>query len=286
MKEKLNNILDLMLGKELGILPGNLAYSLFLMIIPMLTLIFYFLTSFNLPMDIIQNFISSTFPQGVVELIQPIFTDTISVNSIITIVFGLIVSTNGCNSIIIASNTIFNIENGSFLNRIVKSLILVIFIIFLLAFIVIVPLFGKSIISLLASGISITNTNKELITTLFNICQVPISILIVFFLIKIIYTIAPDEKISSKHVTKGAMFTTLTTLITTWIYSYYINNIANYTLVYGNLANIVILLIWFYAIAYIFVIGLYLNKNKVEKEIDRTNAIRLEEIRQKVKNTK
>lgn len=286
MKEKLNNILDLMLGKELGILPGNLAYSLFLMIIPMLTLIFYFLTTFNLPMDIIQNFISSTFPQGVVELIQPIFTDTISVNSIITIVFGLIVSTNGCNSIIIASNTIFNIENGSFLNRIVKSLILVIFIIFLLAFIVIVPLFGKSIISLLASGISITNTNKELITTLFNICQVPISILIVFFLIKIIYTIAPDEKISSKHVTKGAMFTTLTTLITTWIYSYYINNIANYTLVYGNLANIVILLIWFYAIAYIFVIGLYLNKNKVEKEIDRTNAIRLEEIRQKVKNTK
>lgn len=284
MKDKITALYNLVFGKELGIIPGNLAFSFFLMLIPMLTLIFYVLTTFNLPMDIIQKFLNETFPAGVVSLVEPIFADTISLNSIITLGVGLVVATNGCNAVIIASNTIFNVENGPFLNRIVKSLILVICIILLLAFVVIVPLFGKSIITLISTTFSFINNNIELIKTIFNICQVPISLIIIFILVKLIYTIAPDEKIPSKYVTKGAIFTTVTWLLITWIYSYYINNIANYDLVYGNLANIVILLVWFYALAYVFVLGLYLNKNNVEKEIEKTNTIKLEEIRKKVKN--
>ena len=66
MKEKIKEIYNLVFGKELGVLPGNLAFSLFLALIPLLTLIFFFLTQFNLPIDIIQNFLVETFPPGVV----------------------------------------------------------------------------------------------------------------------------------------------------------------------------------------------------------------------------
>ena len=61
MKEKIKEIYNLVFGKELGVLPGNLAFSFFLALIPMLTLIFFFLTQFNLPIDIIQNFLTETF---------------------------------------------------------------------------------------------------------------------------------------------------------------------------------------------------------------------------------
>ena len=64
--------------------------------------------------------------------------------------------------------------------------------------------------------------------------------------------------------------------------SYYINNVARYNLVYGNLANIVILLLWFYVLAYVFVVGLYLNKNSADAGIEKTNTIKLNEIRKKV----
>ena len=64
-------------------------------------------------------------------------------------------------------------------------------------------------------------------------------------------------------------------------YSYYINNIAKYDLVYGNLANIVILLLWFYVLAFIFVVGLQLNKKTVDAGIEKTNTIKLDEIRKK-----
>ena len=126
MKDKVKDVYDIFAGRALGILPGNLAFSFFLAIIPILTLLFYILTSFNMPMDVIQNFLDSTFPEGVVNLLQPIFTSQISLDSIITIVFGLLVTINGCNAIIVASNTIFNIEDAPLLKRYIKAFVLTI----------------------------------------------------------------------------------------------------------------------------------------------------------------
>ena len=111
MKEKLKNIYSLLVTKELGILPGNLAYSFFLAIIPILSLLIYFLTSFNLPMSFLQTFLEETFPSSVAEFIQPVLTSDISFESFLTIWLSIVVMTNGCNAIIVASNTIYNFEN-------------------------------------------------------------------------------------------------------------------------------------------------------------------------------
>ena len=140
MKERIEKFYNLISRKELSILPGNLAYSFFLSIIPILTLIVYILTTFNLPMDTINNFLTETFPNSVVELLQPIFTSELTADSLMTIILGLIVVINGCNAIIIASNTIFNVPNAPLMQRIVKSLILAICIILLFAFMFMVPL--------------------------------------------------------------------------------------------------------------------------------------------------
>ena len=107
-----------------------------------------------------------------------------------------------------------------------------------------------------------------------------------FYIIKFVYLIAPDEKVSRKTVNRGTLFTTVSWLIVTIGFSYYINNIARYDVLYGNLANVVILLFWFYIMAYIFVIGLCLNKDLSDKNIEKTNTLKLEEIRKKVKKIK
>ncbi len=286
MKERIEKFYNLISRKELSILPGNLAYSFFLSIIPILTLIVYILTTFNLPMDAINNFLTETFPNSVVELLQPIFTSELTADSLMTIILGLIVVINGCNAIIIASNTIFNVPNAPLMQRIVKSLILAICIILLFAFMFMVPLLGKSILTIIGSFTNIFNNYDKLVRILYIILQVPVSLLVVFFLIKVVYTIAPDERIPSKYTSKGAFFTAVSWLLITAIYSYYINNIARYDIVYGNLANIVMLLLWFYILAYIFVIGLCLNKNKTEKGIEQTNRIILDEIRKRVQEEK
>ena len=46
------------------------------------------------------------------------------------------------------------------------------------------------------------------------------------------------------------------------------------------------LLLWFYILAYIFVIGLCLNKKKTDKGIEQTNTIIRDEIRKRVQEEK
>lgn len=283
MKEKINKIYNLFVGKELGVLPGNLAYSLFLAIIPILSILFYLLTSFNLSSDFLQNFLNRTFPPSVVNFLHPVFSDTITTDSFLTLCLSIIVMTNGCNAIILASNTIFNFDNAGIVKRMIKSLFLSIIIIILIGFILIVPLFGRSILNLIGHFTNFIANNQAFIDNLYTLLQIPVSLLVMFYIIKLVYIIAPDEKVPSKYVNRGALFTTVGWLVVTVGFSYYLNNIARFDLVYGNLANIVILLFWFYILAYIFVIGLYLNKNAVEKGIEKTNKIKLEEIRKRVK---
>ena len=86
-----------------------------------------------------------------------------------------------------------------------------------------------------------------------------------------IFTIAPDSPIPSKNMNKGALFTTLSWLLITSIYSIYVTNFADYSLFYGSLANIVILMIWIYILSYTLVIGIAINSDDYledKKEIE------------------
>ena len=282
MKRRIKKFIKLISANEFNILPGNLAYSFVLAIIPILSILFYFLISFNIPSSILNEFVSGILPKAVVDLIKPVFSNDIPLNQFITLCFSVIVITNGSNAIIVSSNTIFSFDNSPLIRRIVKSLFLSILIIVLMAFMLIVPLFGKSIINLIGLFTDFIANNRESIDALYTLLQIPVSLVVMFLIIKLVYIVAPDGKIRGRDVNRGALFTTVSWLLVTIIFSYYINNIARYNLVYGNLANVVILLFWFYILAYIFVIGLCLNKIKTEASIDKTNRIKLDEIRKKV----
>lgn len=286
MKKILKELKEIISKKEMRILPGNLAYSFFLALIPIISLIFYFTTSLNLPNDILQNFIAETFPAGVAELVQPVLTNELTLNSLIPLCLAIIVAMNGCGTIIVTSNTIFKFENSSSIKRTIKSLFLLMIIVIIFAFLFIVPLLGKAIINLIGMFTDYVFHYRNIIDTAYFILQVPVSLIITFLMIKTIYVLAPDQKISAKHINRGAAFTTVSWLTVTWIYSYYINNIARYDAVYGNLANIVMLLFWFYILGYIFVIGLFLNKRRTDKANELENTMKLEEIRKKIQKDK
>ena len=82
-------------------------------------------------------------------------------------------------------------------------------------------------------------------------------ILVLFFLL--VYTALPIDK--GKPFTKlpGAVFSALGWLIFSALYSYYIDNFANYSYIYGSLTVIVLLILWLYVCMYILFIGEELN---------------------------
>ena len=273
--------------KEITVLPANLAYFFFTSTIPIITILIYAATSFSLSFNVVMKFLEETVSKQILNTILPIIEKS-SLNgpSIFILVALFIVASNGAHSIIIASNTVFNIENKSYFYRMLKAMIITLILVLLFVFLLVVPMFGQSILKLF-SYIGIQNEITFTFNMLYPILKYPISIIIVFLLVKLIYTIAPNEKIKSEYVNKGALFTTAGWVIISAVYSVYINDFAitTYNLYYGSLASIIIILLWFYLMAYIFVIGLVLNYRDMEKQIEKTNKIKLSEIKNKVDET-
>lgn len=287
LKSFFKNLISIMKRKEMLILPGHLAFYFVLSIVPIITIIFFVATSFNLSLNVITNFIEVNFSKEVLEVIYPILDNTsFAVGNVVFLCIAFFLASNGFDSIIIASNAIFNLNNSKYFRRRIKAMLLTFLMVLLFTFILIVPLFGDTILSILISFTKEDNALINIFDILYPILNIPITFLVVFLFIKMVYTIAPDDDIPSKYVNKGTIFTTFCWIIITIIYSSYIKNFAHFNTYYGGLSSIVILMLWFYLMAYVFVLGLAFNHINVEERIEKTNTMKLDEIKKKVKAAK
>ena len=100
---------------------------------------------------------------------------------------------------------------------------------------------------------------------------------VLFLVIKIIYIIAPDKKVKSHNTNYGALFTTISWIIITYLYSFYVNHIADYTALYGGWATVCMLMIWIYFIAFCFVVGMSLNYQREEEKNKENDLIKDDE---------
>lgn len=258
---------------DMLILPGQLAFFFFLSVVPIITLISYGASYLHLSIDFISNFLVKAFGHDIANLVIPIVSNqNLSTGYLITLFVGYFIASNGAASIIVASNKIYGIKDSGFIKRRIKAIIMTLFIVLLFLFMLTVPLFGDKIIDLV-EYVNLNARITERIVLVFKVLKGPVSWFIIFLFIKILFTMAPDRKIPSSYVNYGAIFTSISWVLVTTIYSYYINNFARYDVFYGGLANIVILMLWVYLLAYIFVIGIGLNYHKEEIILEKTGSI-------------
>ena len=244
---------------EMQILPGQLAFFLLLSIIPLFAVIGVVAAKLSLSAESILDAIASNVPDEVYAFIKDITSGrSININIVIFYVSTFILASNGPHSMIIGSNLLYNIPNKGNLNRRVKALIMTVILVILFLFVLAVPAFGDQIVKLITDVIPNQKIDNTVIS-IFNILKYPISLLIIFFFIKLLYTIAPDKTIKSRNTTVGAMLTTVGWIVSTEIYYFYVKYFAGYNLLYGSLSNLIILLLWIYLLSYIFVLGMALN---------------------------
>lgn len=258
LKEYLKKLIKLITKDEMRILPGNIAFFLVLSIIPIITLLGIIGSMFSISLIDITKMLNEFIPQDVEKLLLPFFTATKSGNMIIYFILGFFLASNGAHSIIVASNTLYDTNNSNYIKRRVKALFLTIVLISLFLFVLLFLAFGNIILKFILN-LEIFHGIANNIYSLFVYLKWPIAFVIIFLMIKLLYTMAPDKHISSKYVNKGAIFTTVGWVIVTALYSYYANNLANYDVFYGGLSSIIILMMWIYFISYIFVIGIAIN---------------------------
>ena len=264
--KKLYNIASM---EEMRILPGNIAFFLVLSLMPILTLagiICNKLLTFVDVKEIIVGFI----PSSLESILNSFFTIEVGSHLIIFLIIGFIVASNGAHAIILSSNNLYKIDAGNFIVRRIKAFFLTIILMLMLMFALVVLAFGNIILKFILSLEFFEFINYN-IYSLFIWLKYPIAFIVIYFLVKALYTMAPDKKIPSKYVTLGSLFTTIGWLLVTLGYAFYITNIANYNRFYGSLSNIIILIIWIYLISYVFVLGIAINTSYYGLDFEKMN---------------
>lgn len=273
LKRGINNFFKVITRPEMEILPGHLAFSFVLSIVPTLTILTYVASVFHFDLGFISEFITKAFSADFANMLLGVnMTVKASFNFFFTLIVAYVIASNGAASIIVSSNMIYGIKNSNFFKRRLKAVIMILIIILLFIFLLIFGVFGNKIIEMLQL-MDLSEKILTNITLLISVLKGPISWFIIFLFIKIIFTMAPDKKIPSQEVNKGAIFTTVGFIFVTYIYSLYTTSFARYDVFYGNLASIVVLMIWFYLLSYIFTIGLALNYREEEITLEKTSKL-------------
>lgn len=265
IKRYIKKIIKILSLKELSILPAYLAYSLVLAIIPIVTIIVVIAGAFSISIDTVITLINELLPNYASEVIVgAISGESFDLSVGVLNLATFVLATNGMYAIVNASNNLYKIDSESQVKDRFRSSLILVIMILLLLFMIIVPMLGDKIVDFISEFI----TSKNVIDTVvlvYSILKWPITLVLMFFAIKAIYIIAPSVKIKSEETTLGAFVTTMGWAIFTAIFGYYISFFGRYDIIYGGLSSIIIVLIWFYVLSFILILGIVINTRKYNK---------------------
>ena len=129
----MKNLSEILQRADMSILPGSLAFSFFLSLVPTLTILFYFAAFLNISISDITSYFNISIDNSLIQLITPVVESTEASFGLLVLLFvGVYLASNGTNSIIVTANNIYNIEQTPFLERRIKAVIMVFIIILLL----------------------------------------------------------------------------------------------------------------------------------------------------------
>lgn len=266
IKGYLKKLFKILKKPEMAILPANIAFYLILAIIPLLTVIVLLASSFDISIDLVSKFIENIMPEQVSEVIVEVISGKgFDRNVGLFNIMAFILASNGTYAIITTSNALYKIKNSDWIKDRLSSFVLLLIIIILFVFLIIVPLFGDNILLLISKAKIFENYIEEF-RIVFNFIKWPLTLLIIYFNIKLIYAIAPSKNIRSEETSYGAMFTTIMWVLSAIVFKFYLNYFARYDIIYGNLSAIIIMMVWVYFLSFIFVFGMAINVSRKEEE--------------------
>ena len=123
---------------------------------------------------------------------------------------------------------------------------------------------GEPIIKLLQSYIYIPDG----ISALLRLLKFVLLPAYIFFMLGGFYFLVPSGRYPFVQALPGAIFAGLGIMLATGIFSYYVSNISNYSLIYGSLTAVMVLMVWLQLVATMLIMGGELNDILIDMKRD------------------
>jgi len=241
---------------------SSLAFNFFLAFFPSIIVFFTLIPYIPIDgfqqtlMEIISNVLPPSTNSATFSTLEDIINNQRGGLLSIGFILALYFSTNGMSSLIQAFNSSYHIrENESIIKHQILSILLTIVISALVFLTIILIIFGKAAIIYMIDY-QLINENK---LVLLNAAKWVILIFMLFLGITTIFNLGPAIKSQIKIFSPGAILATLFIILTSIVFSYYIDNFSQYNKIYGSIGTLIIILLWIYFNAIFLLIGFELN---------------------------
>ena len=245
---------------EISLLSANLSYyfilSLFPMLIVALALTPYFKIDQQFLLEKIQSYAPGDLGDYLFDMISEVLNN--KNNTIITvgIVFTLWSASSGIYGIIITFNNAFRVRDGRIwiVTKLISVILTALFLVGMFVALVLI-VFGKQLTYILFHKFNL----DEGYYNLWSVLNSSLPVLFIFLIFVFLYTMGPNLKLKAISIIPGAVFATISWIIVSKLFGYYIDHFSSYIKTYGTIGAFMAFVLWLYITGYILIIGAEIN---------------------------
>lgn len=227
-------------------------------VILLITLIQYTNIDQQTLFDVIAKIVPSSMNEFVLGIVREVYSKSIGTISI-SIIFTLWSAGKGLFALMKGLHSVYNINRGKEKSviylRLMSIIETIIFIVLIMLGLVLL-VFGNSLKSIIQNHFGILENFNKFLQTLTELGFI-FATFIVFLLL---YKFMPKHKVTFKSQLPGAIFGAIALNVISFVFSKYLYIFKGFSITYGSLTTLMLIMMWTYSCFYTLFLGAELNK--------------------------
>jgi membrane protein len=253
---------------------AQLSYYALLALFPALIFLTALMGLFSVEnfMPELMNYLRNVLPADALSMVERFLTQVAEGSGANILSLGALgalwASSSGVTAIMDALNVVFGVKEDRrpFWRIRITAMLLTIglagFVILSLALVLYGATIGSWIASLFGLGAAFTSV--------WNVLQWPLIIGLMLVVVAAIYYICPDTRQKRwRWITPGSLFAVFMWVVVSLGFKAYVDNFGDYNKVYGSIAGVIVLMLWFYWTGMVLLVG-----GEINAEIEEASAER------------
>lgn len=237
-----------------------LAYYLLFMLFPLMIFLSSLLGLLELDISNITRSLDALLPTGVVDVVESYLTYVGETSSRTMLWFGLVFTIyfpmRAADCLMIAVRRAYHLPRPK--NQIfymAKVLLYTVFLLVSIALALGLATVGRAALEFAGRFVVVPEAFIELWTNL----RFLILGGVMFGAVGLLYAAAQDGRQPARNVVPGAVFALVGWMVVSAAFSFYVENFVNYTLIYGALGTVIVLMMWLNLTAVVLIMGAEIN---------------------------
>lgn len=245
---------------DISALAAQLAYYLVLAFFPFLIFLITLIGIGKFDSITVIYGLKSILPDNVFNLIYKTVLEILNEQNVgllgISIILSMWSASSGLRAVIRGINKAYDLkEKRNFINLAFLAVIFTV----ALTLIIIITLIALVFGDIIENYLYLWFPFPQVINLIWNLLRYGLVIVSMILIFASLYRYAPTKRMKWKKVFPGAIFTSIGWIIVSLGFSYYVNNLSNYSSLYGSLGAVFVLMTWLYLTSIMLILGAEIN---------------------------